>query len=121
MGGRGAASGYTTRLPNRQRAIITGSKIKNYILDPVKSNGKYKYFNELGYTVKNADRLVLDIRKGLRENKAHKYEKNKYGNRAYEVVMTLGMRKKGKILTAWQIDKGSNIPRFITAYKYEGK
>ena len=120
MGGRGAISGLVSRLPNYQRAVVLHSKIKNYLLNPDKSNGKSKLFRGLGYTMRNASRLEKDIRAGLKDNKALKFKPNKYGNTMYNVTMQLGIGEKASILTVWQIDKGSNRPRFITAYKKRG-
>lgn len=120
MGGRGAASGFVTRLPNYQRAEVLGSKVKNYLLNPNKSNGKHLFFKSIGYNMKNSHRLEHDIRKGLKTNKALAFKRNKYGNAAYQVIMELGIGEKVSVLTAWQIDKGSNTPRFITAYKHRG-
>lgn len=117
MGGRGSSSGFVSRLPNYQRAEILHSKIKNYLLNPKKSNGKYQLFKGLGYTVKNSARLEQDIRRGLKENKARQYAPNAYGHVVYNVSMTLGIGETASILTVWQVDKGSNKPRFITAYK----
>jgi len=120
MGGRGAKGKTIPRLPNYQRAVILNRKVKEYLLNPAKSGGKAALFNSLGYTMKNAECLKSDIRTGLKENKAVAYSKNRYGHTAYEVVMKLGVDKKASIITGWQIDKGDNVPRFITAYKSKG-
>ena len=113
MGGRGAIS----RLPNYQRAVIVAEKLKNYLLSPMNGKGKAAFFASLGYRMQNFRRLKSDIQKGLKNNKAHIEEKrSKYGNKAYSVNMVLGIEKKAKKVTAWQIDKGDNRPRFITAY-----
>lgn len=117
MGGRGSSSGFVSRLPNYQRAEILNSKIKNYLLNPQNSKGKHVFFNGIGYNMKNAARLEQDIRKGLRENKALKFSPNEYGKATYNVVMPLGIGEKVAVLTVWQMDKDSNRPRFITAYK----
>lgn len=116
FGSRGAMSGMVIRLPNYKKAKITGDKLKNYLLNPQKGNGKHNVFNSLGYNMQNFSRLKSDILEGLKNNEAKAYSKNKYGNRLYEVVMPLGIGEKHNILTVWQIDKGSKIPRLITAY-----
>lgn len=117
MGGRGGASGFVARLPNYQRAEVLHAKIKNYLLNPDKSNGKHELFKGIGYTMKNSARFERDIRNGLKNNKAKKFLPNAYGHTLYNVTMSLGIGEKADILTVWQIDKGSNTPRFITAYK----
>lgn len=113
MGGRGASSG---RLPNYQRAIIVSQKLKGYLLHPTKGKGKAHFFRSLGYRMQNFRRLKADIQNGLRNNNAILREKpNKYGHKAYSVTMVLGIDKKARVVTGWQIDKGDNRPRFITA------
>lgn len=121
MGGRGAASRIVNRLPNYKNAEIPQRKLGNYLLNPTKSKGKSDFFNSIGYNMKNAERLEKDIRKGLENNKALSYNENKFGNRAYEVDMALGINKKVTVKTAWQIDKGENIPKFVSAYPKEKK
>jgi hypothetical protein len=106
------------RLPNYQRAVIVAEKLKNYLLHPIKSKGKVEFFNSLGYRMQNFRRLKSDIQKGLKNNPAVPREDekvNKYGHKAYSVNMVLGIDKKARVVTGWQIDKGDNKPRFITA------
>ncbi len=117
MGGRGSGSGIK-RVANYKNAEIARNKLKNYLLNPNKSNGKHLFFNSLGYNMKNYKLLERDLRKGLANNHATATIQNKYGHSvtAYEVNMPLGINKKAIVLTAWQRDKGSKVPRFITAY-----
>jgi hypothetical protein len=110
-GGRKAAN----RLPNHKRAAFPKGKLKNYLLNPTKEPNKSKVLAELGYNMKNADRLEADIRKGLKNNKATLFEPNQYGTPA-QVVMELGITKKREMRTAWMFDHGSDVPRFVTAY-----
>ena len=106
------------RLPNHAKAIFPKDKFKNYLLNPAKEPNKSRVFKRLGYNMKNTERLVADIRKGLKGNKATVFAPNKHGIPA-QVEMTLGVDKRRKIRTAWLIPKGSKIPRFITAYPAE--
>lgn len=110
-GGRTAAN----RLPNHARAVFPKDKLKNYLLNPSKDANKSRVFSDIGYNMKNADRLEADIRDGLKKNKATLFSPNQYGTPA-EVEMTLGITKQRKMITAWMIDSGTNVPRFITAY-----
>lgn len=117
MGGRGSSSGAKP-LPNGKHAEIARNKLKNYLLNPSKSPGKAKFFNSLGYNMRNFRRLESDIRKELKTTPAVSRIENRYGHTvtAYEVTMPLGINRKAMVLTAWQRDEGSKIPRFITAY-----
>lgn len=111
-GGRMAVN----RLPNYTKAIFPKDKGGNYLLNPSKEPNKSQLFKSLGYNMKNADRFEADIRQGLSKNKATLFDPNQHGTPA-QVVMDLGIGKQEKILTAWIIPKGSNIPSFVTAYK----
>ena len=117
MGGRGQKYTVVMRLPNASTAKIPSAKLKNYLLNPSKDANKAKFFQSLGYNMKNAARLQRDIRAKLKTNKALKYETDQYGNTSFQVNMQLGINKKAIVATAWIIDKGSNIPRFVTAYQ----
>ncbi len=120
MGGRGA---YFKRLPNHRNAEIARNKLKNYLLNPKKSPGKAKFFRGLGYNMRNFRRFEADIREGLKNNPAHGEVTNKYGHTvtAYTVDMPLGINQTAMVLTSWQCDEGSKIPRFITAYPAKKK
>lgn len=113
-GGRTAVN----RLPNHAKAVFPKNKFKNYLLNPTKEPNKSRVFSKIGYNMKNAERLEADIRKGLKENKATVFAPNKYGT-PVQVEMVLGIDKQRKIVTAWMINKGTNIPRFVTAYPAE--
>ena len=110
-GGRTAV----TRLPNHANATFPKGKFKNYLLNPSKDPNKSRVFKSIGYNMKNADRLKMDIMNGLKNSKATMYAPNKYGTPA-QVEMVLGITKQQKMVTAWIFPKGSNAPRFVTAY-----
>lgn len=110
-------------MPNYRHAEILRNKLKNYLLNPSKSNGKTAFFNSLGYNMKNWKRFENDIRKGLKNNRAEMVIRNKYGHevKVYNVNMELGINKRAIVLTSWQRDADSKIPRLITAYPAKEK
>lgn len=114
----GRGSSKVGKLPNRKNAIIPRNKLKNYLLNPSKSPDKAKFFRGLGYNMRNFRRFEHDIRNGLENNNAVEVIKSKYGHevKAYNVNMELGINKKAIVLTNWQVDEGTDVPRFITAY-----
>ena len=114
MGGRGAAGGFVPRLPRKEKAFIHDNKITKFLLLPGAKH--YKEFERVGYTPSDKERLRNDILAGLEQNEAKYFEPNKHGDTAYQVNMRLGISKKRWFVTAWQIDKGTDFPRFITAH-----
>lgn len=119
MGGRGALSGTVHRTPNYEKATIAESKITKYCLDPTKKH--YREFINVGYSKDNPKQLEKDLLRGLSENEAEVFSPNSYGNISITVYMKLGVTTKKMFKTAWQIDKGTNFPRFITAYRNDKK
>lgn len=115
MGGRGATSGFVNRVPNADKATIADSKITKFLLDPTKKH--YAEFVAVGYSKDDPERLKRDLLEGLPNSGAKMYEANAHGDRSFEVDMMLGVTRKAKFRTAWQIDRGSDSPRFITAHR----
>lgn len=123
MGGRGASSGVSRdkygnpkhRLLNYKKAIIEKPKLKNYLLNPNKSKGKEAFFNSLGYNMKNSDRMIVDIKSELSNNKARKTRQNEYGA-FYAVDVNIGIDRKAKVTTIWNVNKSTKSPKFVTAY-----
>lgn len=114
MGGRGAAGGFVNRLPRSEQAFIHEDKITKFLLKPGAKH--YKEFERVGYSPTDKERLKQDILEGLKHNEAKFFDTNEYGNTAYQVNMLLGITQKRWFATAWQIDKGKNYPRLITAH-----
>ncbi len=119
LGGRGAASGLVNRVPNAGKAIIAEAKITKYLLDPTRVH--YKEFVAVGYSKNNPEQLTKDLSEGLKGNVAVAFEANEHGDRTFNVDMMLGVTRKARFRTAWQIDKGNNVPRFITAFRIGAK
>lgn len=103
------------RLPNYKKAIIEKPKLKNYLLNPNKSKGKEAFFNSLGYNMKNSDRMIVDIKSELGNNKARETRRNEYGI-FYAVDVNIGINRKTRVTTIWNVSKSSKSPNFITAY-----
>ena len=103
------------RVPGAEKAVIPDNKIVRFLLDPEKKH--YKEFVAVGYSKKDPDRLKRDLLEGLVTNTAQAYEANEHGASAFHVDMFLGVTRKARFRTAWQIDKDKDYPRFITAHR----
>lgn len=127
---RGAEKGV---LPYSQNAATPESKIKGYLLCSTHPVGKHKakiIDSVLGYNESNwsdfSDKLYREVQKSP-VDKVTPFTFPKNGDiiesTKYEVpVIILG--EKGRYLklkSVWAMDKGSNIPRFITASFYDRK
>ena len=121
LGGRGAYSYTASRMPRFQHAVIPRAKIRDYLVSPKNTEGKAGFFKTIGYTTRNADRLIGDIQKGLRDNKALVTKKNDFGRVSIQVTMTLGITRRIEVVTGWCIDPKQKNPRFLTAYPKKGE
>lgn len=119
MGGRGAESGLVNRVPNASKATIADSKITRWLLDPAKKH--YQEFAAVGYSENNPEILRNDLLRGIKESTAMAFEMNEHGDRIFNVDMFLGVDRKERFRTSWQIDKGKKYPRFITAFRIGAK
>ena len=119
MGGRGAESGLVSRVPNANNATIADSKITKYLLDPTKKH--YQEFVAVGYSENNPEILKNDLLKAAKESAAMAFEPNTHGNRTFHIDTMLGVTRKARFRTVWQIDTGKDSPRFITAFRIGAK
>ncbi len=105
-------------LPRFENAVIPIEKFTKYALDPMNSRGKWVAFQEaLGYNLDNADILIADIRRNLRNFPAENKGDKGYGA-TYVVLMELiGINnRKAYVLTAWLDDKTTGEIRLTSAY-----
>ena len=106
------------QLPNRALAVIAQEKLIDYLLNTRHKRGgtKARRLARFGYTVQNWIRFEADIR-GALKTEVDLVRTTEYGMR-YEIRMTLqtplGMPLT--VLTIWQIDDGTDVPRLITLY-----
>ena len=106
-------------LPNAFTASTPQAKIQGYLLNnnhPVGQHKEKVLNSVLGYNYNNWDELADYIYKAVQKNGVSNIEVTKYGTKYKVPVRVYGKKKKSMVLnTVWQIDTGSNIPRFITA------
>lgn len=94
---------------------IHRDKIEKYML---KRGAKHAedFFN-VGYSEKDAVRLYKDIERQYDIKNAKGFRKNAKGETSYAIYMKLGVTKKRTFCTAWKIEKGSEIPKFVSGYR----
>lgn len=65
--------------------------------------------------MKNSDRMIVDIKSELSNNKARETRQNEYGA-FYAVDVNIGIGRKAKVTTIWNVNENSKNPKFVTAY-----
>lgn len=106
-------------LPNQEKALIAPAKLRDYLLSmsSEKGRGKAIFFARLGYTDANWEDLEADLRSQILPLDADEVEANRYVRK----FMIRGRLKgptgnEGNIVSLWGIDRGTERPRFLTAY-----
>ena len=105
-------------LPGYERAIIPTEKFANYALNPAVAPDKAIAFEmALGYTIKDAERLIHNIRSHLGDFPCNEKGDIGYGM-TYEVLMLLTGRngRSAFVLTAWIKDVKNDELRLTSAY-----
>jgi len=105
-------------LPNSKNSVIPIEKLTNYSLDSSKDWNKAEAFRlALGYTVNNADLLVVNIRQSTDKFAAVSKGNNGFGD-IYECVMNIvgANGKRANVLTSWIIESGTDYPRMTNVY-----
>jgi hypothetical protein len=113
-------------LPSAKEAVQNPGRYTQYILDPENPVGgnKARLFQSiLGYNKSNYQSLVDQIAEGVTEDDAIDRGENEYGHN-YRVDIPDVEGPNGKtatVRTNWFIDKGSTIPRLISAWPLKTK
>ena len=106
-------------IPNADRAIIAIEKLTSYLLNPVHKRGgaKARLLLSLGYQTDAPHVLESDLRAQHLSLNATRTSQNPYGV-AYEIEgpVTTPSGRSVRFCSIWQIDTGSEVPRFITMY-----
>jgi len=109
----------TVPMPNAVRATIAAEKLTAYLLNPAHKRGgtKARLLLSLGYRRDAPGALESDLRTQHLPMDPTRTSENAYGV-AYEIegpIRTPGGRIV-RFVSIWQIDAGSDVPRFITLY-----
>jgi hypothetical protein len=106
-------------LPNPSRAVISSDKLTAYLLNPSHKRGgaKARLLLSLGYRTDAANVLESDLRSQHLPLNPTRTSQNAYGT-VYEIdaAITTPRGRTVRFVSIWQIDTGTDVPRFITMY-----
>ena len=95
--------------------VIADAKIEGFCLRP--DSKHYSDFVYVGYTVQDWERLRADLIEDFRNGKRTDiHGGNRKGDICFNIYTDLGVTRRRTFCTGWQIDKGDNKARFITAF-----
>ena len=106
-------------LPNREKAFISRSKIKDYLISPHHTIGrsKAKFFRMYGFDETNMDILERFLLKIAQTNEVTNLENSIHGTKyIIDGILDTPIGRNVSIRTIWIIEQNDNRPRFITAY-----
>jgi len=105
------------RLLNAEKARIDPRKLRDYVLDPKHSSGRYKaaFFAQMGYTAANWQRLERDIREQHLPQSARVGQSSPYG-RKYTITAPLqGPQGSARqVTTVWIFRPGNDFAELVT-------
>lgn len=107
------------RIPDADRAIVAAEKLSAYLLNVSHKRGgpKARLLLSLGYRSDEPRSLESDLRTQHLTLDVARQSQNPYGV-VYEIDGPI-KTPSGKIVrfcSIWQVDTGTNVPRFITMY-----
>src|SRR5688572_1394840 len=102
-------------IPNVSRAVVAAEKLTGYLLNPDHKRGgpKARLLLSLGYRTESPEMLEVDLRTQHLSQEPSRRSQNPYGV-VYEIEAPIAT-PSGTIVrfcSIWQIDTGSEVPRF---------
>lgn len=106
-------------IPNADLAIIAVNKLTGYLLNASHRRGgaKARLLISLGYQATVPERLAADLREQHLSLDATRTSLNEYGvSYRIEGEIVTPCRRSVRFCSIWQVDTGTDRPRFITMY-----
>ena len=107
------------KVPNANRAIIAADKLTGYLLNVSHKRGgpKARLLFSVGYRLDNAHSLESDLRVQHLSLDVARTHATTYGV-VYEIEgpIETPSGRTVRFCSVWQVDSGTEVPRFITMY-----
>ena len=103
-------------------SLIAGDKLTRYLLVSQARGDKSAFLAQVGYTLRNADDLLQDLRLQILSLDAHLLESNQFGQ-YYEIRGTLTGPNGGTVAvrTIWITEHLSGLTKVVTRIPDKGK
>ena len=109
-------------LPGAETAQISPAKVRDYLLSPEHTVGRFKaaFFTRLGYSRSQWLLLDADLRALARDGSAVEGQASEFG-RKYEVsgILKGPSGREAVVTTVWIVRHGENVPRLVTVFPGE--
>jgi hypothetical protein len=107
------------RLPGVEKAEISEAKVVKYLLSTTHRAGKSKaaFFMQFGFDPSRWGELAIALKQHAISNDVTREERTIFGTRyVIEGLLTAPDGRRLNVRTAWFIDEGGEVPRFVTAH-----
>ena len=105
-------------IPNHESATVDRRKVVEYLLNAghPENGGKAAFYASLDFAEGNVEELIVALR-GLASGEVTIHSASEHGDK-YVIDGVLASRtgRIGAIRAVWIIDRGSRVPRLVTAY-----
>lgn len=107
------------KLPNAHLALVSDSKLSDYLLSPSHPDGqaKHDFFAQFGFSLSDPDRLRRALLEHALSYELASIEETLFGRRyVIEGPLRSPDGRQPWIRAVWFVDSGNTIPRLVTAY-----
>lgn len=107
------------KLPNKNNAFVSQSKLEKYLLSNTHPVGKFKsrFFKSIGFSKGSSQKLKQSILEIAQGQSVKEVVTTKYGKKyIIDGLIKSSSGKVAKIRTVWVIEEDQEKPRFVTAY-----
>jgi hypothetical protein len=106
------------KLPNHDAAGIDRRKVIGYLLSRTHPVGRSKaeFFEPLGFQQSQPEVLEIELKRIARDENVIAAEDTGLGTRYIVQGQLTGPAAAARIVTAWIIDHGSELPRLVTVW-----
>ncbi len=112
------------RLPNAAQARVDREKVTEYLLSPSHPDGKSKavFFAQFGFSRRNWEILAKSLQNHAGTHPVVGSVESAYGTRhTVDGPIESPDGRNPVIRTVWIIEKGSTVPRLVTAHPIAGR
>ena len=109
-------------LPNARLALVDREKITEYLLNPAHpdNGGKAPFFVALGFQKENWERLATALSNLALTTPVSQSMETVHGKKyIVDGAIETPAGKTPVVRTVWIIDRGTDVPRLVTAYPHE--